>query len=88
MREEERQRIEVERQRLRELENQAQFWARSEQLRAYIRAVETAASKQPLLNELQEELAKWVLWASAYADRLDPLQGGLPIEKPMKGKNG
>ena len=88
MREEERQRIEAERQRLRELENQAQFWVRSEQLRAYIRAVETAASEQPFFNELREELAKWVLWASAYADQLDILQGGLPIEKPMNDKNG
>jgi hypothetical protein len=83
---ERRQREELERQRLaeeerlRNLETQAELWAKSEQLRAYIRAVEKAASTRPLSNDLKAELDKWVSWAREHADRLDPLKRRLPFD--------
>jgi hypothetical protein len=70
--EEERKRREIEKQRLRDLESQAERWAKSEQLRAYIRAVEKEAAAQEDIDVLRNRLQEWVTWANEHADDLDP----------------
>jgi len=70
--------------RRRDLENKAELWAKANQLRAYIREVEKAASARPLSQDFLEKLKKWLSWATQHADRLDPLESRLPFEKdPM-----
>lgn len=61
--------IEEEKQRLQVLEQQAQAWQKSRGLRSFIRA----AIKRKGTYEPESEFGRWVSWAIAYADRLDPL---------------
>ena len=72
----ERRRAEVELQRrqaelalLRVLEEKAQAWAKARDLRAFI-----AACEEHLAGA--EWGAKWLAWARAHADRVDPITGG------------
>lgn len=83
--EEERWRREIERKRLQELEDQAVLWAKSQQLRDFIRAVQEEASKRPYSKDLQEKLMEWVSWAQRHADRLDPIAPKLPFEPLGEG---
>jgi hypothetical protein len=69
----ERQRREEE-ERLQDLENQARMWAKADQLRAYIDAVENDACKKGLTIEQNERLNTWLSWARKHADRIDPLE--------------
>ena len=62
----------MEKQRLRDLESQAERWAKSEQVRAYIRAVEKAAAAQEDLHDFRNRLQEWISWAKEHADNLDP----------------
>lgn len=78
--EEERKRIELEKAKLQELENQAYLWAKSEQLRAYIEAVEESASVRDLDGDDIKQLDEWLEWARDHADSLNPIQNGLPFE--------
>lgn len=80
-REEERRRIEIEKAKLQELEKQAYLWAKSEQLRAYIEAVEESASVCELDGDDMKQLDEWLKWARDHADSLDPIQNGSPFEK-------
>lgn len=58
--------------RIKELDDSATFWQRSQLIRSYVAAVKEKASRD-------EEFAKannvenWSVWALQYADRLDPL---------------
>ena len=70
----------VELERREDLEKQAENWVKSQQLREYMRAVETAASKQGISENSHEGFAIWIRWAKVHADRLDPLSHGLPFE--------
>ena len=80
--EEARQR-EIERQLLLDLENQAELWAKSKQLRAYIQEVENKAKHQSTYKNFNERLNKWLSWAKEHADRLDPLQKKLSFEDDL-----
>ena len=76
----ERQRLELERQRreeaeqLKALELEAAQWARSQQLRTYIDAVEHEALARGNSPEPGGKLHGWLAWARRHADRLDPLR--------------
>jgi hypothetical protein len=80
-REEEARQREAEEQRLRDLEDQAELWAKSNQLREYIRTVEKAATAKQCSRQFQEKAEKWLAWARRHADQLDPLHTGLPFKK-------
>jgi len=73
-------RREEEMKRRQDLENQADMWAKSIQLREYIDAVEIANSNKPLSEESREQLVKWLSWAREHADRIDPLKTHAPFE--------
>ena len=79
-REEEKKRIEIEKAKLQELENQAYLWAKSEQLRAYIEAVEENASVRDFNDNEIKQLKEWLKWATVYADSLNPIQKSLSFE--------
>lgn len=93
-REEEHRRWEIERQRQaelerlrqieegrrQELEKQADNWVKSRQLRNYINAVEAVAIKHGIPADSKFQYKKWLSWAKAHADRLDPLTDRLPFE--------
>ena len=64
--------LEAEKSHQQKLEQDASNWQRAQQLRAFITAVE---QKHQTITP-SSELAGWVVWASSYADRLDPLSGG------------
>ncbi len=74
----------IELERREDLEKQAENWVKCRQLREYIQAVETAASKQGISDPSHEGYAFWVRWAKAHADRLDPLTNGLPFENEIE----
>ena len=66
--------------RRRDLEAQADRWARSQTLTAYLDAVEQQAGSTKLSTDAQQTHATWMAWARAHARRLDPLSDGLPFE--------
>jgi hypothetical protein len=71
----ERQRQEEEARR-RDLHAQADRWARSWQLRRYLRAVERVAVSRATGSTQNDEQQRWLTWARQYVDRLDPLTCG------------
>ena len=86
-REEERERLaelqrlpEIEDQRLRNLEKQADLWFKSSKLREFINAVKAMSSADEYSEESKTKISIWIEWAKAHADRLDPLSNGLSFE--------
>lgn len=75
--EEERRRADLER--LRNLEMEAARWAKSQQLRKYIKAIEKIAVHSKCPEDLKEKIGKWAKWAREHADRIDPLTNGMPF---------
>lgn len=73
----ERQRQEEEARR-QKLEEQVTRWVRSQNLRRYLEAVETAAVQRDVATSPESALGKWLAWARAHADRLDPVGESLP----------
>ncbi len=67
----EQQRRATEETRLQRLEAEAAAWARANHIRAYVAAVRAAAEATD--EPLPDALAEWLTWASARADRLDPV---------------
>jgi hypothetical protein len=63
--------IEQEKERQRQLEIDAVNWAKARKIRQYIKAVKVNYG----IDELAEEQANWIFWASNYADSIDPLLG-------------
>jgi hypothetical protein len=49
-----------------DLENKAAVWAKSQQLRTYIQAVETAASSRPFSENFQRDCNNWLDWADQH----------------------
>jgi hypothetical protein len=80
--------IREEEERLRELDAEVDAWHRSQRLRAYVAEVESAAKavSDPAIDH--SELAHWIAWATAQADRLDPLVETPPSILDEKGKWG
>ncbi|MCK5007469.1 MAG: hypothetical protein KAR73_08780 [Spirochaetales bacterium] len=77
---EEEERRRLERQRLKEAEErkvwglfiEAICWHRSQQIRAYVQAVEDAVEKSAGDIVPRSSLEEWLIWARQQADRLDP----------------
>jgi len=84
----ERQR-QIELERRKDIERQAEMWLKSKQLREYIEAVEEKAGRKVLL-ENEQQLEKWLTWAKDHADRIDPLKGPLPCaeKSPSEVREG
>lgn len=59
-----------------ELQRQVQQWAKSQQVRAYLDAVELAVIERGVSITPGSDLHRWLGWARQYADRLDPLKAG------------
>ena len=68
---EEQKRKEIER--LKALEEEARDWKRSEDIRAYVAAVETKAMHEHGRIGPDSELGQWIAWARHKADWIDPL---------------
>jgi hypothetical protein len=66
--------IRKETERVEVLKKQADAWHESQKLRAFIHA---AREKCPIINP-ESKFAKWLVWASLQADRLDPLKNSPP----------
>lgn len=64
---------EAERERVVALLSDADNWAKSQRIRAYIQAVKAAAEKGPLEAGPEEDLPEWLRWAEQAADQFDPL---------------
>jgi hypothetical protein len=52
-------------------------WRQTNDLRAYIAAVEGRAAHHGQLADASTELARWLTWARELADRLDPVPSTL-----------
>ncbi len=63
-----------EEERIRILERTVTNWQKSQQIRSFIAAFREAAIARHGHIEPGSELDKWLLWASKYADRIDPLK--------------
>src|SRR5207237_1598972 len=59
--------------RLARLEAEAVAWSKSQQVRAYVTAVERDAIERGLAVEPGTEIHTWLGWARAHADHLDPI---------------
>ena len=70
----------IEMERRKKLENQAENLAKSVQVKKLIEATMAAASKKGISAESRPEYRKWLKWATAHADRLNPLKDRLPFE--------
>lgn len=71
LRQEKQEAIQKEKARLDQLETDAKNWHLSQKLRAYIEAVRLNQRTPEITSD--EELRKWLNWATQQADRLDPL---------------
>ena len=80
--EEARRRQEMERQRLRDLESQAENWAKAGRIRAYVRAVEQEAASRGDIEASRAQLEEWAAWAKEHADNLDPVKTLGMLRKP------
>jgi hypothetical protein len=56
------------------LEAEASAWSKSQRLRAYADAVEREAIHRGIPVEPGTEVHRWLEWARAHADRLDPIK--------------
>lgn len=65
--------ISEEEERARTLERQADRWRRSQEIRRFIEAVQAASIAGSDQVPQGDDLQRWVEWASANADRIDPL---------------
>jgi hypothetical protein len=81
------ERWEREKDRREELQRQAQTWSRTHELRMYLTALRSAAQTQ-LQEEPDGRLARWVRWAEAYVDGIDPMQAvaSLPLNPAGYGR--
>jgi len=64
--------IRKEKKRVEVLREQCDAWYESQRLRDFIQA---ARDRHPVI-EPESRFAKWLVWASLQADRLDPLKAG------------
>ena len=81
--EEERRRAELERlqreeeARRQELEQFTNRWVKSQNLRAFLEAVQQEAVRRALQLTPDTAIGRWLAWGREHADRLDPLTSGL-----------
>jgi len=77
-REENEKRLAEEKARFQELEQQAVLWAKSEQLRGFVQAVETAVTCRDMTEEQRKKFATWIAWARKQANQMDPIKQSFP----------
>lgn len=65
--------IAEEEERLRALDSEVDAWLRSQRIRQYVEAVRASAIRNGADVSTDIELGRWIAWATAHADRLDPL---------------
>ena len=65
---------------IKDLEENAQAWNKSQQVRAFIESVEKEYAERSLSPEDQEKLKEWLAKAKRYADWLNPITRGFPGE--------
>ena len=61
-----------------DLEQQVAWWVKSQNFRAYLKAVEQEAVQREISIAPEAPLGRWPAWAREHADRLDPLAADLP----------
>jgi len=81
-------RIREEESKIKDLEEEAASWHRSQKIRAYVNAVRDAAIAESGHVEPGSELDEWLSWAQKYADRLDPLVESPPSVLDRKSELG
>jgi hypothetical protein len=77
-----------EEERVRTLERQAEQWRKSQEVRQFIEAVRVAGSSGSDGVPQGSDLQRWLEWASAHADRMDPLVKSPPSILDEKGRWG
>jgi hypothetical protein len=72
------------------LEQQAECWAKAQQLGAFIDEVERRAQVRGTSMARGTELGEWIAWARRHADRLDPMKPPVPEDvaagEPIPGE--
>jgi hypothetical protein len=76
-REEEARRVAEEKARREDLDSKASAWRKSQRLREYISAVETAATKKFGRITPDSDLGRWLDWAKRRAEQVDPIDAVL-----------
>lgn len=64
-----------------DLEQQVVRWLKSQNLRAYLKAIAQEAVRQNVPAARDTPLGQWLTWATEHANRLDPLTTGLPVQQ-------
>ncbi len=63
-------------------------WHHAQQIRAYLKVIESGVSSGTLVTKDPSRFQEWLDWASWYADSVDPLIKAPPrLEEPEKAKN-
>lgn len=70
----------LEQERHKTLEDLSKLWVHCDQVRQFIAAAEAKIAKQELSRAARRRFGLWKIWAQKHADRLDPLNKGLPHE--------
>lgn len=65
---------------IKNLEENAQSWSKSQQILAFIENVEKENAERSLSAEEQKKLSDWLAKAKRYAEWLNPLRNGFPLE--------
>jgi hypothetical protein len=60
--------------------DQIESWRRAKGIREFVSLVETKLRAAEFREEQEGRIAKWISWARAAADELDPLQSGLVLD--------
>lgn len=81
---------EKEKERLRYLDGEIASWHKAQEIRAYVEAVRIHALKQHGRIDPGSEMDQWLTWATAQADRYDPLVKGPPsvLDEPLPSPYG
>ena len=66
---------------IKELEDKAQAWAKSQQIQAFIENMEKEYAERALSPEDQVKLKDWLANARRYADWLNPISRGFPFKE-------
>jgi hypothetical protein len=59
---------------LQKLEQQAALWAKSEQLRTFVQAVESTIEGKEVSEDMKRRVEAWIAWARNRADQIDPIR--------------
>jgi hypothetical protein len=76
-REEEERRVAEEKARIEDLDAKALAWRKSQRLREYIAAIESAATQKLGQIDPESDYGRWRSWAKSHADQVDPIDAVL-----------